>query len=454
MLTTVQDTHDGPAQSMGVTHRLLMACTTACTAAGLPLLAACGSGSSSDSADAGDGAGADGADASASPTGHVGPTVDDVTSPPKESGDPDTLPEIFKYISFDALYGRYGTATRDIDKITDPTHLGHSYYANFADLTVREIVQDPTSGEYGTYVIGEDGQNSATTPGALHTITPGHMVIDDKDEFGYVLVGTKNTDTGGKAETHSIDVVKVSLIDGTVSATANLWDNLDPKAVRQGLISMGLDGSAVVVQMEDGSYVALTTKDLSAGQEVDLKKEKKEMIGDYAMSFDKSTGYSLVSVVDGSTHSFGPKEIPLKAFGKWLYVGNICGSPFSEIQSVFAYELTNGTKVDITGTIPGSTDSMESANGMLSTRLTGDYLVSDKDVRMPGEATAKYTADAAVGAAVGDIAYVDDGDQKVKLVNISDGSQLASVACQSLPNYINHFGRIGARGRFIPATSW
>ena len=166
-----------------------------------PALSACGSTSSDgEGSAAGDSsAGDSSAGAAASPTPHVAPTVSDMTTPPKEFGTRDSLPENLKQMSMKYVSNRYAAAS--ISSYAEGTY---AYYVDLADLTVREIGVEAGTGDYRTTIVDEDSSNTgATTPGAAYVMNPGPMIVDD--EFGYILTRlTKNT-AGGKPETHTIE---------------------------------------------------------------------------------------------------------------------------------------------------------------------------------------------------------------------------------------------------------
>ena len=148
-----------------------------------PALSACGSTSSDGggSAAGAPSAGDSSAGAAASPTPHVAPTVSDMTTPPKEFGTRDSLPEPLKRMSVKCVSNRYAASAAS--------------YVDLADLTVREIDVEAGTGDYRTVIVDEDSFNTgATTPGAAYVMNPGTMIIDD--EFGYVLAGlTKNANS-------------------------------------------------------------------------------------------------------------------------------------------------------------------------------------------------------------------------------------------------------------------
>ena len=123
---------------------------------------------------------------------HVAPIVSDMTTPPKEFGTRDSLPEPLKRMSVKCVSNRYAASAAS--------------YVDLADLTVREIDVEAGTGDYRTVIVDEDSFNTgATTPGAAYVMNPGTMIIDD--EFGYVLAGLTKNAAGGKPETHAIDMV-------------------------------------------------------------------------------------------------------------------------------------------------------------------------------------------------------------------------------------------------------
>lgn len=418
-----------------------------------PALSACGSTSSDGGGSAaGDSsAGDSSAGAAASPTPHVAPTVSDMTTPPKEFGTRDPLPEALKQMSMKYVSNRYAAGT--------------ARYVDLADLTVREIDVEAGTGDYRTTIVDADAPlTSETTPGAAYVMNPGSMIVDD--EFGYILTGLTKNAAGGKPETHAIDMVKISLIDGSVSSKTTLWDDIDPTQVRYGNVSFSSDSSALIITCEK-RCVSLSTGDLSIIQQPDMGA--RGVIGDFLCAFDMNTGYTLTSLIDGSTLSYSDKQVPLRAFGKWLYIGNL-GS-FLDITSVIAVDTTTKTEVPITDAIPGSNSSSSAGEGMSSTNLVGEYLVTCApkafDVRRPGDATAMLSLKADDGKKIpehdvtifGDVIYTTSGYQKIQLLSLSTGEELSSVAfpLDSLTQ-VNHFGAFGNSGAdgnvFIPATAW
>ena len=422
-------------------------------------LSACGSDSTSGNSDGGgSAAGASSADASASPTPHVAPTVSDMTTPPKEFGTQDSLPEIIKRMSIEYLSNRYAAGSIGFMEGI------HSYYVDLADFTVSEIHIEAGSGDYRTTIVDTDAPiSSATTPGAGYVMAPGPMIVDD--EFGYILTALTKSAAGGKPETHSIDVVKISLIDGSVSSKTTLWDDVDPKRAVEATLSFSSDASALIITC-DRRCISLSTGDLSILQQPDMGT--REIIGDFLGAYDTKTGYTLTSLIDGSTLNYSDKQIPLRAFGKWLYIGNVGG--IFELTSVTAVDTTTKTEVPITDTIPGSTEYSTGGEGMQFTKLIGEYLVTCTpdafDVRRPGDATAMLSLKADGGKKLpdkatifGDVIYTLSGYQKIQLLSLSTGEELSSTAFPlDSVEQVNHFGAFGNSGTdgsvFIPATAW
>lgn len=432
-----------------------------------PALSACGSTSSGGGGSDGGGsaAGDSSAGAAASPTPHVAPTVSDMTTPPKEFGTQDSLSEIIKQMSMRYVSNRYAAAS-----ISSYADGAYAYYVDLADLTTREIGVEAGTGDYRTTIVDEYSSNTgATTPGANYVMTPGPMIVDD--EFGYILTSLTKSATGGKPETHTIDMVKISLIDGSVSSKTTLWDDVDPKQVSDGKVSFSSDASALIITC-DRRCVSLSTGDLSILQQPDMGT--RDVIGDFLGAYDTKTGYTLTSLIDGSTLNYSDKQIPLRAFGKWLYIGNVGG--IFEITSVTAVDTTTKTEVPITDTIPESTEYSAGGEGMTSTKLIGEYLVTCTpdafDVRRPGDATAMLSLKADGGKKLpdsdptkttifGDVIYTLSGYQKIRLLSLSTGEELSSTAFPlDSVEQVNHFGAFGSAGvagkgnEFIPATAW
>ena len=335
---------------------------------------------------------------------------------------------------------------------------------DLADLTVREIGVEAGTGDYRTTIVDEDSSNTgATTPGAAYVMNPGPMIVDD--EFGYVLTGLTKNAAGGKPETHAIDMVKISLIDGSVNSKTTLWDDVDPKQASNGEVSFSSDSSALIITC-DRRCISLSTGDLSILQQPDMGT--REVIGDFLGAYDTKTGYTLTSLIDGSTLTYSDKQVPLRAFGKWLYIGNVGG--IFELTSVTAVDTTTKTEVPITDTIPGSTEYSTGGEGMRSTKLVGEYLVTCTpdafDVRRPGDATAMLSLKADSGKKLpskatifGDVIYTTSGYQKIQLLSLSTGEELSSTAFPlDSVEQVNHFGAFGNSGTdgsvFIPATAW
>ena len=420
-------------------------------------LSACGSDSTSGNSDGGGSA----ADASASPTPHVAPTVSDMTTPPKEFGTQDSLPEVIKEMSMRHVSNRYAAGSIPF------TGGIRAYYVDLADLTVRDIDVEAGSGDYRTTIVDTDAPlASATTPGAGYVMAPGPMIVDD--EFGYILTGLTKSAAEGKPETHSIDIVKISLIDGSVSSKTTLWDDVDPERAVEATLSFSSDASALIITC-DRRCISLSTGDLSILQQPDMGT--REIIGDFLGAYDTKTGYTLTSLIDGSTFNYSDKQIPLRAFGKWLYIGNVGG--IFELTSVTAVDTTTKTEVPITDTIPGSTEYSTGGEGMLPTELIGEYLVTCTfdafDVRRPGDATAILSLKADGGKKVpdkatifGDVIYTTSGYQKIQLLSLSTGEELSSAAFPlDSVRQVNHFGAFGdtqaindASNVFVPATAW
>ena len=417
-----------------------------------PALSACGSTSSDGGGSDGGGsaAGDSSAGAAASPTPHVAPTVSDMTTPPKEFGTQDSLSEDLKRMSMKCVSNRYAASA--------------ARYVDLADLTVREIDVEAGTGDYRTTIIDENTPvTSETTPGAAYVMQPGAMIVDD--EFGYVLTGLTKNAAGGKPETHAIDMVKISLIDGSVSSKKTLWDDVDPKQVSDGKVSFSSDTSALIITC-DRRCISLSTGDLSILQQPDMGT--RDVIGDFLGAYDTKTGYTLTSLIDGSTLTYSDKQVPLRAFGKWLYIGNVGG--IFELTSVTAVDTTTKTEVPITDTIPGSTEYSTGGGGMRSTKLVGEYLVTCTpdafDVRRPGDATAMLSLKADSGKKLpskatifGDVIYTTSGYQKIQLLSLSTGEELSSTAFPlDSVEQVNHFGAFGNSGTdgsvFIPATAW
>lgn len=426
-----------------------------------PALSACGSTSSDgEGSAAGDSsAGDSSAGAAASPTPHVAPTVSDMTTPPKEFGTRDSLSDDLKRMFMKCVSNRYAAAS--ISSYAEGTY---AYYVDLADLTVREIGVEAGTGDYRTTIVDEDSSNTgATTPGAAYVMNPGPMIVDD--EFGYILTGLTKNAAGGKPETHAIDIVKISLIDGSVSSKTTLWDDVDPKQVSDGKVSFSSDASALIITC-DRRCISLSTGDLSILQQPDMGT--REVIGDFLGAYDTKTGYTLTSLIDGSTLTYSDKQLPLRAFGKWLYIGNVGG--IFELTSVTAVDTTTKTEVPITDTIPGSTEYSTGGEGMRSTKLVGEYLVTCTpdafDVRRPGDATAMLSLKADGGKKLpdkatifGDVIYTLSGYQKIQLLSLSTGEELSSTAFPlDSVEQVNHFGAFGNSGTdgsvFIPATAW
>ena len=423
-------------------------------------LSACGSDSTSGNSDGGgSAAGASSADASASPTPHVAPTVSDMTTPPKEFGTQDSLPEIIKRMSIEYLSNRYAAGSIGFMEGI------HSYYVDLADFTVSEIHIEAGSGDYRTTIVDTDAPiSSATTPGAGYVMAPGPMIVDD--EFGYILTALTKSAAGGKPETHSIDVVKISLIDGSVSSKTTLWDDIDPTQVHYGKVSFSSDASALIITCEK-HCVSLSTGDLSILQQPDVDVVG-DTIGDFLGAYDMKTGYTLTSLIDGSTLNYSDKQVPLRAFGKWLYIGNMGG--LLDITSITAVDTTTKAEVQITDTIPWSTQSASAGEGMINTKLIGEYLVTCTpdafDVRRPGDATAMLSLKAEGGKKLpneatifGDVIYTASGYQKIQLLSLSTGEELSSTAFPlDSVEQVNHFGAFGNSGTegtvFVPATAW
>ena len=425
-----------------------------------PALSACGSTSSGGegSAAGAPSAGDSSAGAAASPTPHVAPTVSDMTTPPKEFGTQDSLPEIIKRMSIEYLSNRYAAGSIGFMEGI------HSYYVDLADFTVSEIHIEAGSGDYRTTIVDTDAPiSSATTPGAAYVMNPGPMIVDD--EFGYVLTGLTKNAAGGKPETHAIDMVKISLIDGSVNSKTTLWDDVDPKQASNGEVSFSSDSSALIITC-DRRCISLSTGDLSILQQPDMGT--REVIGDFLGAYDTKTGYTLTSLIDGSTLTYSDKQVPLRAFGKWLYIGNVGG--IFELTSVTAVDTTTKTEVPITDTIPESTEYSTGGEGMLPTKLIGEYLVTCTpdafDVRRPGDATAMLSLKAEGGKKLpneatifGDVIYTASGYQKIQLLSLSTGEELSSTAFPlDSVEQVNHFGAFGNSGTdgsvFIPATAW
>lgn len=417
-----------------------------------PALSACGSTSSDGggSAAGAPSAGDSSAGAAASATPHVAPTVSDMTTPPKEFGTRDSLPEPLKRMPVKCVSNRYAASAAS--------------YVDLADLTVREIDVEAGTGDYRTVIVDEDSFNTgATTPGAAYVMNPGPMIVDD--EFGYVLTGLTKNAAGGKPETHAIDMVKISLIDGSVSSKTTLWDDVDPKQASNGEVSFSSDSSALIITC-DRHCISLSTGDLSILQQPDMGT--REVIGDFLGAYDTKTGYTLTSLIDGSTLTYSDKQVPLRAFGKWLYIGNVGG--IFEITSVTAVDTTTKTEVPITDTIPESTEYSTGGEGMQFTKLIGEYLVTCTpdafDVRRPGDATAILSLKADGGKKLpdkatifGDVIYTTSGYQKIQLLSLSTGEELSNTAFPlDSVEQVNHFGAFGNSGTdgsvFVPATAW
>ena len=418
-------------------------------------LSACGSDSTSGNSDGGGSA----ADASASPTPHVAPTVSDMTTPPKEFGTQDSLPEVIKEMSMRHVSNRYAAGSIPF------TGGIRAYYVDLADLTVRDIDVEAGSGDYRTTIVDTDAPlASATTPGAGYVMAPGPMIVDD--EFGYILTGLTKNAAGGKPETHAIDMVKISLIDGSVSSKTTLWDDIDPTQVHYGKVSFSSDASALIITCEK-HCVSLSTGDLSILQQPDVDVVG-DTIGDFLGAYDMKTGYTLTSLIDGSTLNYSDKQVPLRAFGKWLYIGNMGG--LLDITSITAVDTTTKAEVQITDTIPWSTQSASAGEGMINTKLIGEYLVTCTpdafDVRRPGDATAMLSLKAEGGKKLpneatifGDVIYTASGYQKIQLLSLSTGEELSSTAFPlDSVEQVNHFGAFGNSGTdgsvFVPATAW
>ena len=418
-----------------------------------PALSACGSTSSGGGGSDGGGsaAGDSSAGAAASPTPHVAPTVSDMTTPPKEFGTRDSLPEPLKRMSVKCVSNRYAASAAS--------------YVDLADLTVREIDVEAGTGDYRTVIVDEDSFNTgATTPGAAYVMNPGTMIIDD--EFGYVLTGLTKNAAGGKPETHAIDMVKISLIDGSVSSKTTLWDDIDPTQVHYGKVSFSSDASALIITCEK-HCVSLSTGDLSILQQPDVDVVG-DTIGDFLGAYDMKTGYTLTSLIDGSTLNYSDKQVPLRTFGKWLYIGNMGG--LLDITSITAVDTTTKAEVQITDTIPWSTQSASAGEGMINTKLIGEYLVTCTpdafDVRRPGDATAMLSLKAEGGKKLpneatifGDVIYTASGYQKIQLLSLSTGEELSNTAFPlDSVEQVNHFGAFGNSGTegtvFVPATAW
>ena len=417
-------------------------------------LSACGSDSTSGNSDGGGSA----ADASTSPTPHVAPTVSDMTTPPKEFGTQDSLPEVIKEMSMRHVSNRYAAGSIPF------TGGIRAYYVDLADLTVRDIDVEAGSGDYRTTIVDTDAPlASATTPGAGYVMAPGPMIVDD--EFGYILTGLTKSAAEGKPETHSIDIVKISLIDGSVSSKTTLWDDIDPTQVHYGKVSFSSDASALIITCEK-HCVSLSTGDLSILQQPDVDVVG-DTIGDFLGAYDMKTGYTLTSLIDGSTLNYSDKQVPLRAFGKWLYIGNMGG--LLDITSITAVDTTTKAEVQITDTIPWSTQSASAGEGMINTKLIGEYLVTCTpdafDVRRPGDATAMLSLKAEGGKKLpneatifGDVIYTASGYQKIQLLSLSTGEELSSTAFPlDSVEQVNHFGAFGNSGTegtvFVPATA-
>jgi len=373
-----------------------------------------------------------------------------MTTPPKEFGTRDSLPEPLKRMPVKCVSNRYAASAAS--------------YVDLADLTVREIDVEAGTGDYRTVIVDEDSFNTgATTPGAAYVMNPGPMIVDD--EFGYVLTGLTKNAAGGKPETHAIDMVKISLIDGSVNSKTTLWDDVDPKQASNGEVSFSSDSSALIITC-DRRCISLSTGDPSTPPQPHMGT--REVIGDFLGAYDTKTGYTLTSLIDGSTLTYSDKQVPLRAFGKWLYIGNAGG--IFEITSVTAVDTITKTEVPITDTIPESTEYSTGGEGMQFTKLIGEYLVTCTpdafDVRRPGDATAMLSLKADGGKKLpdkatifGDVIYTTSGYQKIQLLSLSTGEELSNTAFPlDSVEQVNHFGAFGNSGTdgsvFVPATAW
>ena len=141
-----------------------------------------------------------------------------------------------------------------------------------------------------------------------------------------------------------------------------------------------------------------------------------------------------------------------------------------EITSITAVDTTTKTEVPITDTIPGSTEYSTGGEGMRSTKLVGEYLVTCTpdafDVRRPGDATAMLSLKADGGKKLpnkatifGDVIYTTSGYQKIQLLSLSTGEELSNTAFPlDSVKQVNHFETFSNNGTdgsiFIPATAW
>ena len=110
-----------------------------------------------------------------------------------------------------------------------------------------------------------------------------------------------------------------------------------------------------------------------------------------------------------------------------------------DITSITVVDTTTKAEVQITNTIPWNTQSASAGEGMINTKLIGEYLVTCTpdafDVRRPGDATAMLSLKAEGGKKLpneatifGDVIYTASGYQKIQLLSLSTGEELSSTA--------------------------
>ncbi|MDO4242184.1 MAG: hypothetical protein Q4C85_00185 [Actinomyces sp.] len=429
----------------------------------LPILAACGSGSQGSDPSQGSAASGAAGDASAP------------TTPPTAFGETADLPVSVEGSGsrFARVGGRYAAGIARL--FTGGGSV--TFYTDLTTMDTRVITADPATGEYATATTTD-----VTAPAqgeAAYSLTASTIVVEDDNGYALVILGGPGTassaqdsealteeDEASTTATDTtegparVDLLKIALADGTVSATTTLWDTgIVPE--EQGTMAglrLSTDGSVLIAQWGTDHIASVRTEDLSTvvsdPQDLDGYFSSRDAC-DYVTG--EWEGGTLISLTDG-TEVDPPETMTVSRI-----VGHIAyGVTWDGTEGLGAYDLSTGTEVDQTGPIPDTVDLTTEAayhDGYLVT--IGQKYV---EARKPGDPApaVSWSADSgrpipSSATVLDDVLYLcfEDQPETITLIDLTTGADITSTAYPSQTVAgVSPMAAVDAQSTIILATDW
>lgn len=429
----------------------------------LPVLAACGSGAgSSDPAPTSSGAGGSGA-------GSV------PTTPPTAFGEAADLP-----VSVDGSGSRFVRVSGRYAAGIARLFTGGGSVTFYTDLTTtdtRVVTVDPATGQYATAAADDP---APAQDGAAYSLTASRIVVEGEEGYALaVLEGPGTASTGQDSEqlteeddwasaeeteaqegTARVDLLKIALADGTVTASTTLWDSgIVPE--EQGAMAglrLSTDGSVLIAQWGTDHIASVSTTDLSTivsdPQDLDGYFSSREAC-DYVTG--QWEGGTLISLTDGAEVDPPGTMTVSRVVGHVAY-----GVTWDGTEGLGAYDLSTGTEIEQTEPIPSTVDLT------VDSTYHGGYLVTIGqevfEARKPGDPAPAVTWSADSGRALptsatvlDDVLYLcfEDQPDTITLIDLTTGADITSTAypSQSVAG-VSPLAAVDEENTVILATDW